>query len=134
MDMLHVVNHIFLIQVNKRLGYSIFCFLYMFCRSVFCLFGLFRLAIRLFILPRIMNSDYLRELPFNLKKYSDSIPKKIFWFPMLLKKIFWFWWSFCHIAYCWILENVFALYATKRYKYSNSRVVRKKNSERNKKP
>ena len=67
MDMLHVDNHIFLIQVNKPLGYSIFCFMCMFCRSVVCLFGLFRLAIRLSILPRFMNSDYLRERPFNLK-------------------------------------------------------------------
>ena len=70
MDMLHVVNHIFLIQVNKRLGYSIFCFLCIFCRSVVCLFGLFRLAIRLSILPRFMNSDYLRERPFNLKGWG----------------------------------------------------------------
>ena len=42
--------------------------------------------------------------------------------------------SFCHITQCRILEIKIRALRDKKNKYSNSRVVRKKNFERNKKP
>jgi hypothetical protein len=69
-------------------------------------------------------------------------PKKIFWFPMLLKKIFWFWWrkkKKCDsefLSYNLMLncgKKIRAL-RDKINKYSNFCVVRKTISDRNKKP
>ena len=67
--------------------------------------------------------------------------KKIFWFPMLLKKIFWFWWRkkkiiwFRVFTYNLMLNSVKKLSRFARQKKnSNSCVVRKTNSARNKKP
>jgi hypothetical protein len=61
---------------------------------------------------------------------------------MLLKKIFWFWWRKKNkydsefLSYNLMLNPGKKILASrdKKNKYSNSRVVRKKNSERNKKP
>jgi hypothetical protein len=85
----------------------------------------------------------LRDRPFNLKGggYGFFL-KKIFWFPMLLKKIFWFWWrkkKKCDsefLSYNVMLHSGKKIRASryKKSKYSNSCVVWKKNSERNKKP
>ena len=84
-----------------------------------------------------LEPQQLRERPFNLWFFS----KKIFWFPMLLKIIFWFWWrkkksDSEFLSYNLMLNSgkKIVLCATKTNKYSNSRVVRKKIFERNKKP
>ena len=60
---------------------------------------------------------------------------------MLLKKIFWFWWrekksDSEFLSYNLMLNSgeKIALYVRQKYKYSNSCVVRKQISERNKKP
>ena len=61
---------------------------------------------------------------------------------MLLKKIFWFWWrkkkksdsEFLSYNLMWNSGKKIRALREKKKKYSNSRFVRKKNSERNKKP
>ena len=61
---------------------------------------------------------------------------------MLLKQIFWFWWRKKKIIWLEFLYYNLMLDSGKKFralrdkknKYSNSCVVRKKNSERNKKP
>ena len=61
---------------------------------------------------------------------------------MLLKKIFWFWWrknksdsEFLSYNYLMLISGKkFRALRDNKNKYSNSCVVRKKNSERNKKP
>jgi hypothetical protein len=59
---------------------------------------------------------------------------------MLLKKIFWFWWRKKKSDSEFLWYNLMLYYGKKfralrdKKKYSNSRVVRKINSERNKKP
>ena len=67
--------------------------------------------------------------------------KKIFWFPMLLKIIFWFWWrkkkysNSEFLSYNLMLNSGKKIRASRNNKkYSNSCVVRKKISGRNKKP
>jgi hypothetical protein len=70
----------------------------------------------------------IRDRPFNLEGGLWFFCKKIFWFPMLLKKIFWFWWILLNSG------KKFRASRCKKYKCSNSGVVRQKNCERNKKP
>ena len=75
----------------------------------------------------------IREQPFNLKGLIWFYPKKIFWFPMLLKKIFWFWWRKIKksdsefLSYNLMLNSgkKFRALCDKENKYSNSCVVRK---------
>jgi hypothetical protein len=60
---------------------------------------------------------------------------------MLLKKIFWFWWRKKKLSVSEFLSYNLMLNSGKNFrtlrdkkKYSNPRVVQKKNSEQNKKP
>ena len=77
----------------------------------------------------------VRDRAFNLKGGGGYgfFSKKIFWFPMLLKKIFWFWWrKKKKIWFRFFTYNL--MFISGKKKYSNSCVVRKNISERNKKP
>ena len=85
-----------------------------------------------------------RERPFNLKGGGGMVffLKKNILIPNVAEKnIFWFWWRKKKSDSELLSYNLMLNYGKKicplcdkKNKYSNSRVIRKKNSERNKKP
>jgi hypothetical protein len=87
-----------------------------------------------------IKNYYIRDGPFNFQVGGYGFfSKNIFWFPMLLKKIFWFWWGKKKSDSEFLSYNLMLISGKKnsrlarQKKNSNSRVVRKKISERNKK-